>query len=56
MNQMVSDHAKTGRPFQQKSMSDEDPDVKAWAAKKLPTVREHLSQAKSIRDRLATSK
>jgi hypothetical protein len=42
--------------FEQQSVSGTDPEVKAWAAKKLQTVREHLTQATSIRDRLATSK
>jgi putative membrane protein len=56
MNQMVGDHEKTVQLFEQQSTSGQDPAVKAWAAKKLPTVREHLTQAKSIRDRLAASK
>jgi putative membrane protein len=56
MNQMVSDHEKTVQLFEQQSISGKDPEVKAWAAKKLPIVREHLTQATSIRDRLAASK
>jgi putative membrane protein len=56
MNQMVGDHEKTVQLFEQESTSGQDAEVKAWAAKKLPTVREHLTQARSIRDRLAASK
>ena len=56
MNQMVGDHEKTVQLFEQESTSGQDAEVKAWAAKKLPTVREHLAQARSIRDRLAAPK
>ena len=56
MNQMVGDHEKTVQLFEQEATSGQDPEVKAWAAKKLPTVREHLAQATSIRDRLAAAK
>jgi putative membrane protein len=56
MNQMVGDHEKTVQLFEQESTSGQDAEVKAWAAKKLPTVREHLAQARAIRDRLAAPK
>jgi len=53
---MVEDHEKDVKAFEQEAQSGQDPEVKAWAAKQLPTLREHLSQAKSVRDRLAASK
>jgi putative membrane protein len=56
MTNMVEDHEKDVKAFEQEAQSGQDPEVKAWAAKQLPTLREHLSQAKSVRDRLAASK
>jgi len=56
MAHMVEDHEKDVKAFEQESQSGQDPEVKAWAAKQLPTLREHLSQAKSVRDRLTASK
>jgi putative membrane protein len=55
MTHMVDDHEKDVKAFEQESQSGQDPEVKAWAAKQLPTLREHLSQAKSVRDRLPAS-
>jgi len=56
MTHMVDDHEKDVKAFEQESQSGQDPEVKAWAAKQLPTLREHLSQAKSVRDRLSATK
>ena len=56
MTQMVADHEKAVQLFEQESTSGQDAEVKAWAAKQLPTVREHLTEAKSIRDRLSAGK
>jgi putative membrane protein len=56
MTKMVEDHEKTVQLFEQEANSGKDAEVKAWAAKTLPTLREHLSQARSVRDRLSPSK
>jgi putative membrane protein len=56
MTKMVEDHEKTVQLFEQEATSGKDAEVKAWAAKTLPTLREHLSQARSVRDRLSASK
>lgn len=46
MRDMVQDHEKDVAEFQKEANSGSDPDVKAWAAKTLPTLQEHLQQAK----------
>ena len=47
MKDMVSDHRKDVSEFRQESQSGSDPDVKAWAAKTLPTLEHHLQMAES---------
>jgi putative membrane protein len=41
-------HERAVALFQQASKECEDPDLKAWAAKTLPTLREHLQMAQRI--------
>ncbi|BAZ48018.1 outer membrane protein [Nostoc sp. NIES-4103] len=48
MNQMVQDHQKDVSAFQTEAQQGQDPDVKAFAAQALPTLQEHLQQARSI--------
>ena len=48
MDQMVKDHEKTVSLLERESTKGSDADVKAWAAKTLPTVREHLQMARDI--------
>jgi len=45
---MVADHKKDVAAFTRESMSGKDSDVKAWAAKTLPTLREHLQMIEDI--------
>ncbi|HUR35680.1 MAG TPA: DUF4142 domain-containing protein [Vicinamibacterales bacterium] len=45
MQQMVADHRKDVLAFQKESKTGKDGDVKAWAAKTLPTLQEHLKMA-----------
>ncbi|MFN7913791.1 MAG: DUF4142 domain-containing protein [Vicinamibacterales bacterium] len=47
MQEMVTDHRKDVNAFKKESTSGKDPDVKAWAAKTLPTLQEHLQVAQS---------
>jgi putative membrane protein len=47
MQEMVSDHRKDVSDFRKESQSGKDPDVKAWAAKTLPTLEEHLKMAQA---------
>lgn len=45
MQDMVKDHKQDVSEFQKEASSGKDPDVKAFAAKTLPTLREHLKMA-----------
>jgi putative membrane protein len=47
MQEMVSDHQKDVNEFRKQSQSAKDPEVKAWAAKTLPTLQEHLQMAQA---------
>ena len=46
MQHMVKAHTETVNDFKQESNSGSDSEVKAWAAKTLPTVEHHLQKAK----------
>jgi len=48
IQQMVAGHRKAVAAFKKESMSGKDPDVKAWAAKTLPTIEDHLKMAQDI--------
>lgn len=48
MQHMVEDHEQDVAEFEKASTSAQDSDVKAWAAKTLPTLKEHLRLAKSF--------
>jgi putative membrane protein len=45
---MLSDHNKDVSEFEKQSMRGVDPDLKAFAAKTLPTLQEHLQLAKTL--------
>ena len=55
MNAMVNDHVKDVNEFRMESTSGKDPDVKAWAAKTLPTLEEHLKMARDANGAVGTS-
>lgn len=46
--QMVADHEKTIALFEQEAASGANPDLKAFAASALPTLRAHLEHAKEL--------
>jgi putative membrane protein len=48
MSDMVKDHAQDVADFQRESTSGMDPDVKNFASKTLPTLEDHLKQARQI--------
>lgn len=48
MKDMVKDHKKDVSDFRRESKSAQDPDVKQFVTKTLPTLEEHLKQAESI--------
>ena len=48
MKEMVKDHDKDVKAFQKEADSGKDSDLKAWASKTLPTLKEHQDQAKQV--------
>ena len=46
---MVEEHQKEIRKFEDASQHCQDPEIKAWAAKMLPTLREHLQMAERLK-------
>jgi putative membrane protein len=55
MQDMVKDHQKAVQAFRMESQSGKDADVKAWAAKTLPTLEEHLKMAQDANKAVGTS-
>jgi putative membrane protein len=56
MTEMVEGHSKVADEFSTYVSSGTNPDLKAWASKTLPTVREHLQLAQDISNKLGTQK
>lgn len=52
----VKGHEKDVKEFEKISTKAKDPDVQAFAAKTLPTLREHLQQARDLQSRLKATK
>lgn len=48
MQDMVKDHIKDVAEFQHESKSGKDSDIRNFASQTLPTLQEHLNQAKGI--------
>jgi putative membrane protein len=48
MNDMVKDHTKDVAEFRRESKTAKDPDVKNFAAQTLPTLEDHLKEARSL--------
>ncbi len=49
---LESDHEADIKTFQKEAMSGDDADVKAWAAKTLPTMKAHLAMIKDARKKI----
>jgi len=49
---MVSDHKKAIEAFEKAASEGKDPDVKAFAAKILPTLKMHLSMAEDLQNKV----
>jgi len=49
---MIKDHNEDIAEFEHEATSGTDPDIKAWAAKTLPTLKEHLKLAESCAKQL----
>ena len=52
---MVADHAKAVASFQHASKTAANADLKAWAAKTLPTLEEHHKMARDINAKVGTA-
>lgn len=52
MDQMVKDHEKDVKEFEEEAKDGSDADVKAWVNKTLPTLKKHLEMAKEIQGKL----
>ena len=52
MDMMVKDHQADLAEFQKEAQSGTDPDVKAFAAKTLPTLQKHLDAIKAIQAKM----
>jgi len=50
---MEQDHQQSIKAFEKEAASGDDPEIKAWAAKTLPTLKQHLS---SVADALSKVK
>jgi len=50
MRQMVKDHKEAVALFESQSKNGRDDDLKALAAKTLPTLKEHLKMAQDMAD------
>ena len=48
----IKDHNQDIAEFRQEAISGSDPDIKAWAAKTLPTLEEHLRMAEDCAKQL----
>ena len=52
IDEMIDDHQEAVNDLEDKAENASHPEVKAWAAKTLPTVRQHLERARSLKDTL----
>lgn len=52
MKHLVDDHTKDVADFDKASREAQDSDLKTWATKTLPTLQDHLRQAKEIQRKL----
>lgn len=56
MKDMVKDHDKDVAMFEKEARGAKDPDVKAWAEKTLPTLKEHQAMAHDIAGKVSGKK
>jgi putative membrane protein len=55
MRMMVDDHQKTIALFENASSNLSDPNIKAFASKTLPILREHFDMARTIAERVGAN-
>lgn len=56
VHDMVKDHDKDVAEFEKQSRTAHDPDLKAWAAKTLPTLQEHQKMIHEIANKMGAGK
>lgn len=56
VSDMIEDHEKDVAAFEEKSRNAADPDVKAFAAKTLPTLRKHLEAIRALQAKMAMAR
>ena len=56
MDLMVKDHKEDIKEFEEQAEEGEDPEIKAWASSKVPTLQKHLQQAETIQEAVKDSK
>jgi putative membrane protein len=56
MSDMLKDHNKDVAAFQRESNSGRDPEIKSFAAQTLPTLKDHLREARSIAAKVMKSR
>jgi putative membrane protein len=49
---MVRDHDETVKDFEEAAKEAKDPDLKAWASKTLPVLKDHQALAKALHDKI----
>src|SRR5438445_2680628 len=52
MSEMVRDHTEDVALFERAAETSSDPDLKAWAARSLPMLRDHLALARQVNSEL----
>ncbi|NUR56350.1 MAG: DUF4142 domain-containing protein [Acidobacteria bacterium] len=55
MREMLTDHQHDVAAFKRQSTAAKDPDLKAWAGKTLPTLQDHLKQARDTNAKVGGS-
>jgi len=56
MSEMVKDHKNDVAEFKEQAERGKDPDLKAWASQKLPTLQGHLRLAQDIDKQVKSTK
>ena len=56
VREMVKDHQQDVAEFRRMSDKADDPDLKAWVAKTLPTLEEHLRMVEGLQNRVSASR
>jgi putative membrane protein len=56
MDEMVEDHEKDIKLFEQQAEGGKDPDLRAFAEETLPTLRAHLELAKQVQSQIAATR